>query len=353
MNALRMAVAVLAFCAVIAAALFFWSRLPDDAEAAPGDVVNSVTSFATRHPEWAVLREGRQDEATIRLNHARHLDPDTPGMQEALLAVANDPDAHIVSIGGSERLSMSCASCHRPEPGGWRMKPIRFDAHCARCHTDQLARVPSITPEGQGDAIRVPHGAPARVVEQIERALATAAAFAESRFSPEEEAESARPSRGRRQPAGAAAPLAVPRFADRAEATQWLASQRERLLQQVANGCAYCHAGMAAAMEPPGSFHVAPPAIPSSWLPRAQFSHRSHEMLSCVQCHTQARTSVSTLDVMLPGVASCRECHNPRAGAPSSCTVCHTYHQPTPYHEGGTLSIEEFTRRERRSPAAE
>ena len=319
------------------------ARPPVPAQGA--EVVNSVTSFDRRHPEWAVLREARPDEAAIRLNHARHMDPETPAMQSLLRDLADDPRAYVTMAPGSDLLSLSCASCHQPQPTGRQMRPIRFESHCARCHEDQLIRVPTITPEGAAQGVRVPHGDPERVLEQIDLALATSAAFADSRFAPPGKDNGASSSRSLRGPQSGSSPssITVPAFANRKEASHWLEAQREQFLSRAQSQCAYCHTAITPAASPSGVFHVEPPRIPGAWLGRAHFSHQSHEMLGCLQCHTQASTSVATSDVMLPGIASCRECHNPRAGAPSDCTTCHIYHEPTPYIEGGSLSIEEFT----------
>ena len=343
MNAMRPWLFGLAVAAVCALAFWLWTRAPS--YDAPGaDVVNSVTSFARHHPEWAVLRDARADDAAIRLNHARHLDPDAPGMQDLLRSLHADPAAHVRTLPGSDRLSLSCASCHQPDDTGRRMRPIRFDHHCMKCHEDQLVRVPTIAPDGSADGVRVPHGEPERVVEQIERALATGAAFAESRFAPADAAPAPAP-RSRRGggAAGASRSITVPAFASRDEALGWLGAERERFLTQAQTNCAYCHTAVAESDAAQGVFRIEPPRIPAVWLPRAQFSHQSHEMLSCVQCHAAAETSVSTADVMLPGIASCRDCHTPRAGAPSHCTTCHIFHQPTPYIESGSLTIDEFT----------
>lgn len=342
MSAIRPWLFGLAIVASCAVAFWLWGRTPTNQ--APGaDVVNSVTSFARHHPDWAVLRDARADEAAIRLNHTRHLDPEAPGMQDLLQALQNDASAHVRTLPGSKSLSLSCASCHQPDDTGRRMRPIRFDSHCAKCHEDQLVRVPTIAPDGSDDGVRVPHGQPERVVEQIERALATGAAFAESRFTPPEAEGASAPSARSRRGGGASKSITVPTFASRDEALNWLGAERERFLKQAQTGCAYCHTAVSDSDPARGVFHIEPPRIPDVWLTRAQFSHQSHEMLSCVQCHAAAETSSATADVMLPGIASCRACHTPRAGAPSHCTTCHIFHQPTPYLEAGSLSIDEFT----------
>jgi hypothetical protein len=313
------------------------------------EIANSVTSFAVDHPEWPLLREPRKDAATVRLNHARHLDPSAPGMQDALRALVDDPDAHVRTVPSADGdlLSLSCASCHAPDDAGAYMRPVRFDTHCVRCHEDQLLRVPTFSADGEEVGARVPHGDVEAVVTSVERALAARAALAESRFAPAEGAasqESTSPSRrGRR--GGASSPDDVPAFATRAEAVEWLDRQRLQVLTRAKDNCGYCHTTAAIATEPnpAGSFSVSPPRIPAMWLPASWYSHKSHEMLACTACHAQAELSRDTGDILIPGIATCRECHSPSAGAPSNCTLCHLYHERNPYLEGGALGIEQFT----------
>ena len=66
------------------------------------------------------------------------------------------------------------------------------------------------------------------------------------------------------------------------------------------------------------------------WFKHAEFDHSAHQMIVCESCHQKARTSTKTSDVLLPGIAVCRECHvsgkSDAAGA--NCAECHLYHDP-------------------------
>lgn len=320
----------------------------------PARIEASVTSFANGHPEWAVLREPRIDAAQIRLNHAKHLDPNAPGMQALLEAGADDPSLAAARLPDG-RWSMTCASCHTTDEAGMYMRPISFAAHCARCHTDQLGTAPG----GPGEEPRrSPHGEVELIRAIVERGLAARAALAESRFGapapteqPAADAEQPteeRPSRRRRDSAGTSgstAPAAdgVPRFASPAEVTAWLEEERSALMRRMESNCGYCHETRQTPGEhSAGLFSIVPTRIPERWLTRSFFSHQSHEMLDCLACHTQARTSRATEDIMLPSIMTCRECHTPSAGAPSHCVECHVYHGPTPGASGGSLQISEF-----------
>jgi predicted CXXCH cytochrome family protein len=70
-----------------------------------------------------------------------------------------------------------------------------------------------------------------------------------------------------------------------------------------------------------------PTAIPESWMPRARFDHRSHQLATCTSCHTTAATSTETSDVLMPAIATCQQCHSDnRRAADARCFVCHDYH---------------------------
>jgi len=61
------------------------------------------------------------------------------------------------------------------------------------------------------------------------------------------------------------------------------------------------------------------------------FDHDAHKTERCETCH-KASVSGTGSQVMLPGIATCRECHggeNSNAAVPSSCAMCHSYHVDT------------------------
>jgi predicted CXXCH cytochrome family protein len=65
---------------------------------------------------------------------------------------------------------------------------------------------------------------------------------------------------------------------------------------------------------------------------RAWFDHRDHgnSVTACGTCHA-AETSDRASDLLLPGIAVCRDCHagaHPEKGkVTSSCASCHSYHE--------------------------
>ncbi len=62
------------------------------------------------------------------------------------------------------------------------------------------------------------------------------------------------------------------------------------------------------------------------WLQRGEFGHRSHRGLRCEDCHTAARTSQKTEDVLIPAMKSCTGCHGDSGSTLDDCAKCHQYH---------------------------
>ena len=92
--------------------------------------------------------------------------------------------------------------------------------------------------------------------------------------------------------------------------------------------CGECHVPATVGGEP----GVMPVFQRSSYFLNGRFDHEAHEQEDCTSCHA-ADTSSSARDVMLPTLATCRECHQGEAAVeadvPSSCAMCHSYHPPT------------------------
>jgi hypothetical protein len=89
-------------------------------------------------------------------------------------------------------------------------------------------------------------------------------------------------------------------------------------------------------------FAIAPVSINDHYLPQGQFPHGQHKSYdgktgeaACIACHTGVLKSKASSDVLIPGVANCRECHGapPKsllptaAKAGASCDTCHGFHE--------------------------
>jgi len=89
--------------------------------------------------------------------------------------------------------------------------------------------------------------------------------------------------------------------------------------------CGECHIPTTSRGQPA----VMPVNIPDRYMVLSAFDHEAHEEEKCATCH-KADTSESSRDLLMPGIAICRDCHlgedARKAEVPSSCAMCHSYH---------------------------
>lgn len=202
-------------------------------------------------------------EQHIRFSHAKHVKPDL--------------------LGGP----VDCADCHDD-------RPISFDAHCARCHTERL---------DETGGVPVPHGfQPDRLREWI---AAVMLRRLREQGGPKPARESSVPGRGAAK---------VPEWAEEIDRRAGAALEA---LFRPKGGCLVCH------VEAEQGVRV--PEIPRRWLSRARFDHDAHRTEACATCHGVARSEDSDT-LSLPNVFVCRECHKP-GGARDGCVTCHPYHR--------------------------
>lgn len=91
--------------------------------------------------------------------------------------------------------------------------------------------------------------------------------------------------------------------------------------------CGECHIPTVANGEPT----VMPVFQRSHYFLNGRFDHEAHEQAECSTCHAASGSSSAT-DLILPTLATCRQCHLGEAAreadVPSSCAMCHSYHPP-------------------------
>jgi hypothetical protein len=262
----------------------------------------AVGSFPTAsHPEFAAVRPGARDRTVLRFNHELHLKRDLRGP--------------------SGSTTLDCATCHRV-PGrtsaSGLVPKITYARDCATCHS--LYFDPLIGTETPHDSPEVVHAA---IVQSLSAYISA---------HPE---QVNRPDPVRRVPLNFAMPSPVrARTAD-----EWIrlrTAAAERLLWS--KTCAECH-DFVPAVDPNSLPKEVPTNMPSVWMPRARFDHRSHQLATCTSCHA-AQSSRDTSDVLLPSIATCRRCHSSTAGdrsTESRCFECHQYHdwsKATPIRDG-------------------
>ena len=271
----------------------------------------NVSSFSGAHPEFALLRTGRMDPGTVKFNHQVHLDPKKP------------------IRGPHGPVQIQCRDCHRPagsnEPwpyaaadfkatpvafaattpaGRDYMQPINYDEHCAGCHPLDFDRRFSEA---------APHKDPKIVRDFVEQKLTGYIAGHPSEIPLVDEPDKRLPTRPPQRPARNAQEWVAQRLDD-AEFLLWRKS------------CKECHTpeypqGQNALPEIPKA------QITARWFTHAQFDHQAHQMIGCTSCHAKTLQSKETSDVLIPGIASCRDCHHAGSNAAESrCFECHTYH---------------------------
>jgi predicted CXXCH cytochrome family protein len=319
-------------------------RAPDYGTAGPyANHVRAFTAGQHDHPDFR-RRQGNEanypDPGTIQFNHAMHLDSrgvrdlDREQLEKQLKAIGEkgfDPGKLVLP---SKQTVLACADCHTLDADGRYFQPISYEQHCGRCHPLSIQVVGAWKDDRQKrlawefarTPVRHPSpgGSPRDVRADLRQRLAEFI-------------------RGSRGDAFLVPPLAAPAvpLPDRdppdgsltKEQYAWVnfhLAQTERVLFDGAGGCRHCHEQITPATATADGLPVqAKPNVPARWWRHAVFSHASHRMLDCAECH-DARGSETNRDVLLPGKQTCLRCHDARATprARSDCIECHRYHDP-------------------------
>ena len=273
----------------------------------------SISSFSGDHPQFALLRSGRRDPGTIKLNHFVHLRPDLRGPSGTVQLDCGDchrpagvreawrfGDGQLRAVNAASGLNRELSRAERE-----RMVPPKYAQNCSACH---LLQFDKRFAEG------VPHDKP-EIVH----------AFVVKKFL---EYIAAHPAETRvvREPDRNLSGKPIAPLVRVLTPAQWIAertAEAETLLWK--KTCKECHAlSFAAGAAQPS---VVPSNITTRWLTGARFDHDAHRGFSCKSCHAGAPTSKETADILIPGIATCRTCHAPGENhAESRCFECHTYH---------------------------
>ncbi len=264
----------------------------------------NVADFGTNHPQF---------RPTVVVAHAsgemKRLSLENPEQVKEDSGIRYPHDVHLKRTPAAAwkgLKDLTCSSCHVPEPGGVGMAPISQEAHCQECH--QLRFEPK-RPERT-----VPHGKPKEVQLIIKDFYAKVAL--EGGFDDPEAPAVVRRRVGSPLPADA-----------RADALAWAEARAKEAITDAFGKslCGYCHV---VTEDAAGTWDVVKPRIPDRWMPHGIFDHGAHQDVECGDCH-DAEPSKSNKDVLLPPIATCRECHGGEkavAKIPSTCVMCHNFH---------------------------
>ena len=309
------------------------------------EYVREVKDFDKQHPEFAPLRPGAHDPGQIKLNHYAHLKPNLAGPKGPVqmdcqdchrLATTNAAWPYALPQAASQPMSQTPPqTVSQPVPVAAAvasdlkharakdyMLPILYVNQCAGCHVKDLQFDKRFD---QG----VPHDKPevvqAFVIQKYAEYFASHPGALAERVAPE-----------RILPNTVKLPLPAPH-----NRQEWM--DQQIMLADILlfdKGCKLCHVmiqpspaeGQPAEGKMPLPA-VAKSSIPARWFEHAEFNHDSHRLLTCTACHTRTPDSRQTADILLPGIASCRSCHEDRGAmhdaASGRCSECHSYHDWT------------------------
>jgi hypothetical protein len=315
--------------------------------------MQNVASLA-EHPEFRLLREQAKDPGKLQFSHKLHMSPGmaTPERGNPNFKLSSIPAAFRERYrghgeGDDTLVQLDCSSCHRLDSGDFKIDraqltglpsaavlpartggayflPITYENQCQACHPLTFERKDPTNP--LSGHVSVPHRLqPAEVHDYLE------GHYTRKVLQDEKNAFFNRQVTARALPGKS---LSDDQQTIRKGITDKV-GEMERMLFSP-NTCGRCHQ-----VEQNGaaSRKIEPPGIKDVWFERAAFNHAPHRAVSCRECHSQAypddkQASVSSQDVMLPGVKNCQQCHGPRVeekgqfrgGARFDCVECHRYH---------------------------
>lgn len=220
-------------------------------------------------------------------------------------------DLHLDRRGGVARMAVTlrqygdaleCKDCHTPAPNGVGFEPIEMESDCESCHSLVYDKVGStFRTLRHGDVAQM--RADLMAMDRAPRAALTS---------------------GRRRPgslgdtSGARYPNFGPPVRDYTAVARALSPD---------GVCGECHYPPATAQ----GAGVMPVNLQQRFFTKGRFEHDDHTQEPCASCH-KASTSDAASDLLLPGIATCRECHggekDAAADVPSGCAMCHSYHIP-------------------------
>lgn len=219
-------------------------------------------------------------------------------------------DMHLSKTNGVARMAgnlskygeaLQCKDCHRPTADRNGFLPVDMESDCESCH--------SLVYDKVGSTFRtLKHGDVAQMrADLLAMDRAPRRAIVSDRRRPGQFA------RGGRY------------FQDFGRPTQNYIGVNRALSKD--GVCGECH--LPAIVD--GQASVMPVHQSASYFINGRFDHEAHEQEECSTCH-KADKSKASADLLLSGIATCRECHQGekavKADVPSGCAMCHSYHPP-------------------------
>jgi predicted CXXCH cytochrome family protein len=199
---------------------------------------------------------------------------------------------------------LGCGDCHRAADDGIAFLPIEMERDCSACHSLAVT-------DAAGRVISLPHAEPDKVVALM------------MGLRP--------PGAPRPTVAGSARAIPGPGLAAPGPAPGALARARAPFMR--GGACHDCHEIRPESAPGRLDFGIAPVHLTHRFHLQSQFPHAAHDAMRCGTCH-KAATSERAEDLLLPAIATCRECHgnpdwaarHPEATASGDCATCHWFH---------------------------
>ncbi|MCU1234511.1 MAG: hypothetical protein JWP63_2478 [Candidatus Solibacter sp.] len=261
----------------------------DIAAHSTGAHVKNVSAFEPeKHPEFRAIT--LPDARPLKLNHAAHM----PAEPKTLRGM---------------KLPMNCGDCHVTDKNSPtnQLMPVTFEQNCKSCHSRELE---FDIYQVLGKSVPAPHTKDAKAIREI-----IAAAYQKKLAE---------------DPGIVRRPLGNDLNAE-PSAASWLnrvVGESERYLFN--RKCGYCHQtggeGLVQKVNRIQGRYVEAKPEGAPWLERGEFSHRAHRAVECESCHTQARKSTKTEEVLVPAMKSCFQCHGESGTSLDECAMCHLYH---------------------------
>jgi predicted CXXCH cytochrome family protein len=285
----------------------------DFAKDAPKSDLLSAADFGTAHPDFKPTVV--TDSALHTIDRSTFMSATPPPREDSSLDFPHDRHMRTGGVRDPVRgnVQLECTNCHQADGGGGYMLPISFDKHCHQCHA---LKFDVFVPDRE-----LMHGKPEEMFKQV-RDIYDAVAMRGGYTEPEA------PELIRRRPG---TPLTT---AQKKEALDWSAAKAEAILNgRFGRGqCDSCHKifESTASGGPTGAgWGVEPVSAANIWYPKSRFTHSGHRDMECGTCH-QAKTSVTSADVLMPAIGTCRACHGGEHATdkvPSTCISCHGFHR--------------------------
>lgn len=254
--------------------------VPQDPEAKPA----IIKGYADGHPPFQYEQAAARDPAAIKFGHARHEQDD-------------------VRVDGRQ---LECRDCHLPGSGGVYYQPVKYEKHCAKCHSLGLtADLPKVA---------IPHGDPEKV-----RAFLRSLSAQYATYFMKEEGKTDRAEIGQ---------LVTEQFEKLRTRGMTSTEELERRVfftgdpprtndrissksnnAQVFPACQLCHEVTGGDVANVPKFTKVNMA--ERWVNHGPFTHLPHRHMKCDDCHGAAHKSEATSDILMPKQQLCAECHRP------------------------------------------